>query len=381
MIQAHGEGGSPWPGSSTRCSRHSTATWPTSDGDFSLGRAGRGGPPLRQRPGAVGRHVPLRAAHVRGHGGVGRSGSARRRTGLRPRVRRGLARRRQDRVLHDARGRAHGQDAGRARLRPGRRPQAQGGRRARHRHRRPAPRRPGAARRAGRRAAAARRAGRGRRRHALAAGRRPAAAASCSRSAASPPASSTCGTACAELWTGGRAASSLLVSCVARREEPCASPSGSSVLPRPRRSSSGARPSPSAASPLKPAPACRASRAAPGCRRSWGWQPSSAPASSVAAAFALGRPACRSGQPLWLIASLLGWAALATAVASHAADLFLAPIDYELGVGPGVTSAVSPSWESWFWTVAVVCAALAGGLLTRWALADRAAARLRRPAA
>ena len=101
----------------------------------------------------------------------------------------------------------------------------------------------------------------------------------------------------------------------------------------------------------------------------------------VAAAFALGRPACRGGQPLWLIASLIGWAALATAVASHAADLFLAPIDYELGVGPGVTSVASPSWESWFWTVAAVCAALAGGLLARWALADRAAARLRRPAA
>ena len=101
----------------------------------------------------------------------------------------------------------------------------------------------------------------------------------------------------------------------------------------------------------------------------------------VAAAFALGRPACRGGQPLWLIASLVGWAALATAVASHAADLFLAPIDYELGVGPGVTSVASPSWESWFWTLAAVCAALAGGLLARWALADRAAARLRRPAA
>ena len=73
--------------------------------------------------------------------------------------------------------------------------------------------------------------------------------------------------------------------------------------------------------------------------------------------------------------------ALAAAVASHAADLFLAPLDYELGVGPGVLSAVSPPWESWFWTVAALCASLAGGLLARWALADRAAARLRRPAA
>lgn len=51
-----------------------------------------------------------------------------------------------------------------------------------------------------------------------------------------------------------------------------------------------------------------------------------------------------------IIASLLGWAALAAAV----------------GDVPGV---------------AVVCAALAGGLLARWALADRTAARLRRPAA
>jgi hypothetical protein len=101
----------------------------------------------------------------------------------------------------------------------------------------------------------------------------------------------------------------------------------------------------------------------------------------VAAAFAMSRPACRNGQPLLLIASLLGWAALAAAVATHAADLFLAPIDYELGVSPAATSAVASSWESWFWAVAALCAALAGGLLARWALAHSAAARVRRPAA
>jgi hypothetical protein len=101
----------------------------------------------------------------------------------------------------------------------------------------------------------------------------------------------------------------------------------------------------------------------------------------VAAAFALARPACRRGQPFWLVVCLLGWAALAAAVASRAADLLLAPVNYEMGVGPGVTSTLAPAWATYFWTVAAVCAALAGALLVRWALAGRAAARVSRPAA
>ncbi len=101
----------------------------------------------------------------------------------------------------------------------------------------------------------------------------------------------------------------------------------------------------------------------------------------VAAAFALARPTCRRGQPFWLVVCLLGWAALAAAVASRAADLLLAPVDYEMGVGPGETSTVAPAWAAYFWTVAVICAALAGALLVRWALAGRAAARVSRPAA
>ena len=60
----------------------------------------------------------------------------------------------------------------------------------------------------------------------------------------------------------------------------------------------------------------------------------------VAAAFALARPACRRGQPFWLVVCLLGWAALTAAVASRATELFLAPVDHEMGVGPGETSTV-----------------------------------------
>jgi len=101
----------------------------------------------------------------------------------------------------------------------------------------------------------------------------------------------------------------------------------------------------------------------------------------VAAAFALTRPACRGGQPFWLVVCLLGWAALAAAVASRAAQLFLAPVNLMSGDGPGVTSTVAPAWATYFWTVAAVCAALAGALLVRWALAGRAAARVSRPAA
>lgn len=101
----------------------------------------------------------------------------------------------------------------------------------------------------------------------------------------------------------------------------------------------------------------------------------------VAAAFALSRPAFRSGQPLWLVPWLLGWAGLAASVASRAADLFLAPVNMMSGAGPGVTSAAAPAWQTWFWVVAAVCAGLAAGLLVRSALASRTAARLTHPAA
>ena len=101
----------------------------------------------------------------------------------------------------------------------------------------------------------------------------------------------------------------------------------------------------------------------------------------VATALALTRPTCRRGQPLWLVVGLLGWAALAAAVASRAAQLFLAPVNYASGDGPGVTSVVAPAWEAYFWAVAATCAALAGALLVRRALESRSAARISRPTA
>jgi hypothetical protein len=94
----------------------------------------------------------------------------------------------------------------------------------------------------------------------------------------------------------------------------------------------------------------------------------------VSAASALARPACRGGQPFWLVVCLLGWAALAAAVASRAAELLLAPVDYEMGVGPGVTSVVAPAWEAYFWTVAAACAVLAVALLVRRAVMASSAA-------
>ncbi len=123
------------------------------------------------------RHVPVRAAHVRGHGRVGRPGGARRRAGLRPRVRRAVARRRQDRVLHDARRTCA---RGRTRIERGFDPDAV--RRlkeaAEHDLAIGGPDLAGQALRAGLvdELRLLRRAGRGRRRHALAAGGRPAAA-------------------------------------------------------------------------------------------------------------------------------------------------------------------------------------------------------------
>ncbi len=101
----------------------------------------------------------------------------------------------------------------------------------------------------------------------------------------------------------------------------------------------------------------------------------------AAAAFALTRRSCRFGQPFWLLVCLFGWAALSASLASRAADLFLAPVDYEMGVGAGATSSVAGAWGTYFWTMAAVCAALAGALLARWGLASRAAAGVTRPTA
>ena len=101
----------------------------------------------------------------------------------------------------------------------------------------------------------------------------------------------------------------------------------------------------------------------------------------AAAAFSLTGPSRRFRQPLWLVVCLLGWAALAASVASRAADLFLAPVDYEMDVGPGATATVAPAWQAYFWTVAALCAVLAGGLLVRTALANRETARVTRRAA
>jgi hypothetical protein len=78
---------------------------------------------------------------------------------------------------------------------------------------------------------------------------------------------------------------------------------------------------------------------------------------------------------------LLGWAALAASVASRASELFIAHVNYEMGVGPGTASSVAPAWAAWFWTIAVICGLLAGALLVRWALAGRTAARVSRTAA
>lgn len=82
-------------------------------------------------------------------------------------------------------------------------------------------------------------------------------------------------------------------------------------------------------------------------------------------------------QHLWPVVCLLGWAALAVAVATHATQLFLAPEDPERGIGAGVASDVAPAWQAYFWTAAALCAALAGALLTRWALAGRSAEETR----
>ena len=76
----------------------STATSRTSDGNFDWAAPGRGGPRLRERPRAAGRHVPLRAADVRGDA-LWETMPTDGRAGRHPRLRRDLAGGRQGRLL------------------------------------------------------------------------------------------------------------------------------------------------------------------------------------------------------------------------------------------------------------------------------------------
>ena len=73
---------------------------------------------VHHRPRAPGRDLPLRAAPVRGDGGLGDGPHAGRAFGAPGGFRRRLALRREGRVLHDARGRPDGGHAARASLRP-----------------------------------------------------------------------------------------------------------------------------------------------------------------------------------------------------------------------------------------------------------------------
>ena len=82
-----------------------------------LGRAGRGGARLRQRPRAAGRHSSPRAPDVRGDGLLG-DRRPRRRAARHTGLRGDLAGGRQDRLLADAGDCLQRQDADRARLRP-----------------------------------------------------------------------------------------------------------------------------------------------------------------------------------------------------------------------------------------------------------------------
>ena len=150
--------------------------------ELRLGRARRGGAPVRQRPRAAGGHLPLRAADVRGDGGLGDDAAG---VAVLGRLRVDLAGGRQDRLLDDARRRLDAAHADRAVVRPRRRAPAQGHRHPRHRRRRCPPGRPRHRRRAGGRVPPvphARARGRG---HSGPAGRRARRPSSCETSAAS----------------------------------------------------------------------------------------------------------------------------------------------------------------------------------------------------
>ena len=89
------------------------------------------------------------------------------------------------------------------------------------------------------------------------------------------------------------------------------------------------------------------------------------------AAFVLGRPPGAGSGPVWLIVAVACWAAGAAIVAASAQRIFLAPEDFELGIGAGVPSTAAPTWAAYFWIVAAVAALLAALLAAHRLLAQR----------
>ena len=72
------------------------------DGDFDWAEPDEDMHTFVERPGAAGRHLPLRAPDVRGNGRLGEPGHRRRPAALHARLRGDMEGGRQDRVLHDA---------------------------------------------------------------------------------------------------------------------------------------------------------------------------------------------------------------------------------------------------------------------------------------
>jgi len=94
-------GGSPWP--TDLLGDHVARRLRIGQGGpLRLGCAGRGGAYFRQRPRAAGRHLPLRAADVRGDGLLGNRAQSRRPAALDAGLRGDMAGGRQTRVLQDA---------------------------------------------------------------------------------------------------------------------------------------------------------------------------------------------------------------------------------------------------------------------------------------
>ena len=87
-------------------------------GQLRLGRSGRRGPHLHQRPRTADPDLPLRAPHVRGDGGLGDRPDARRPVARHEGLRAGVAGGREGRLLDDAGAAVHRPDPDRARLRP-----------------------------------------------------------------------------------------------------------------------------------------------------------------------------------------------------------------------------------------------------------------------
>ena len=123
-------------------------------GRLRLGGTRRRAAPVRQRPRAAGRHLPLRAPDVPDDALLGDRRHGARPAAFRPGVRRHLAGSREDRVLHDTPISAGRPDTDRTELRSRQDPATEVGHRARHDSRRGGPGRAGHQGRAGRRAAA-----------------------------------------------------------------------------------------------------------------------------------------------------------------------------------------------------------------------------------